>query len=110
MPYSFGGAHLALSNLLCLVGAVLGGAGAWALKRYGTDLFHSDKGAPDWLVGALRPSTITKAQQHVGDLVVQCMPDGVTLLAHGSAAFANLRMLWWYSAYEHETGHNMTSP
>ena len=55
VPYSFGGAHLALSNLLCLLGAVLGGAGAWALKRYGTDLFHSDKGAPDWLVGPPPP-------------------------------------------------------
>ena len=55
MPYSFGGAHLALSNLLCLAGAVLGGAGAWALKRHGTDLFANEKGAPDWLVGAPRP-------------------------------------------------------
>ena len=62
MPYSFGGVHLALSNLLCLVGAVLGGAGAWALKRYGTDLFDSDKGAPDWLVGAQRPSTNTQSK------------------------------------------------
>lgn len=68
MPYSFGGAHLALSNLLCLVGAVLGGAGAWALKRYGTDLFESNKGAPDWLVCALRLSTIIKAKRRAGDV------------------------------------------
>ncbi|KAK9845990.1 hypothetical protein WJX81_007894 [Elliptochloris bilobata] len=53
VPYTFGGAHLALSNLLCLVGAVLGGAGAWALQRSGPELFASDKGAPDWLVGML---------------------------------------------------------
>jgi len=50
VPYTFGAAHLALSNLLCLAGAVAGGAGAWALKRYGHELWADEKGAPDWLV------------------------------------------------------------
>jgi len=50
VPYTFGSAHLALSNLLCLAGAVAGGAGAWALKRYGPELWADEKGAPDWLV------------------------------------------------------------
>ena len=63
MPYSFGPAHLALSNLLCLVGAVAGGAGAWALKRYGPELFASKEGAPDWLVRACSAHSLAQPRQ-----------------------------------------------
>jgi len=63
VPYSFGPAHLALSNLLCLVGAVAGGAGAWALKRYGPELYASKEGVPDWLVQACSARSLAQPKQ-----------------------------------------------
>ena len=47
-PYFFGDLHWAATHVLCLAGALLGGAAAYAYSAHINTRRHD--GAPDWLV------------------------------------------------------------